>query len=121
MRRFKFGWYGDNDLGEYMIQQILKGEKTASVCPAYDPQDADLAVGEKMLLVDKHNKPRGTLLVTLIENVALKDVDDSLASQIGTSLQELLQALSFANGREMKPEEELRITYFQLTPEKPPR
>ncbi|MBI4347082.1 MAG: hypothetical protein HY553_09525 [Elusimicrobia bacterium] len=119
MRRFKFGWYGDNNLGEFLIGQILRGEKTASVCPAYDPQDADLVEGEKMLLTDKHNNPRGVLLVTRIENVALKDVDDALAGRIGTTLQELREALSFANGREMKLEEELRVTHFKLLPDKP--
>lgn len=118
MRRFKFGWYGDNDLGEYLIQQILTGRKTASVCPSYDPQDADLVVGEKMYLTDKRDNVRGVLLVTVIENRPLKDVDEALAASIGTTLDELRQALSFANGREMKLDEELRVTYFKLLEEK---
>lgn len=114
MRRFKFGWYGDNNLGEALIRKVLAREKTASVCPSYDPQDADLQAGEKMLLVDKHNKVRGTLLVTRVENRALKNVDEALAAAIGTPLAELLESLSFANGRELKLDEELRVTYFEL-------
>ncbi|MCX5789526.1 MAG: hypothetical protein NTX64_13635 [Elusimicrobia bacterium] len=120
MRRFKFGWYGDNNLGEQLIQQVLTAQKTASVCPSYDPQDADLQAGEKMLLVDKHNTVRGTLLVTLIENRALKDVDEPLAEAIGTTLPELLEQLSFANGRALKLDEELRITHFRLLAEQAP-
>ncbi|MBI4425480.1 MAG: ASCH domain-containing protein [Elusimicrobia bacterium] len=119
MRRFKFGWYGDNNLGEHLIQMILRGEKTASVCPAYDPQDADLVEGERMLLVDKHGNVRGQLLVTRIESRRLDDVDEALASQVGSTIEDLREALSFANGRAMKPEEELRVTHFQLLAEKP--
>ena len=118
MRRFKFGWYGDNNLGEKLIEQILDGRKSATVCPSYDPQDADLQPGEMMLLVDKHNSVRGTLLVTRIENRALRDVDEALAARIGTSLPALIESLSFANGRAMKLEEELRVTHFKLVPEK---
>lgn len=120
MRRFKFGWYGDNELGEYFIQQILRGEKTASVCPAYDPQDADLVVGEKMLLTDKRNQVRGMLLVTLIETRALGSIDEAVAKCIGANLDDLRQALAFANGRELKLDEELRITHFRLLPDGPP-
>ena len=114
MRRFKFGWYGDNNLGERLISMVLEGTKTASVCPAYDPQDADIVAGEKMLLVDKHNRVRGTLLVTQIEHRLLRDVDEALATAIGTSLPDLIESLSFANGRELKVEEDLRVTHFKL-------
>ena len=44
MKRFRFGWYGDGGLGEKMIQAIMAGRKTATACPAYDPEDADLKV-----------------------------------------------------------------------------
>ena len=41
-----------------MIQAILAGRKTATACPAYDPEDADLKTGDELQLVDKHGNVR---------------------------------------------------------------
>jgi len=120
MRHFKFGWYGDNDLGEHLIGLILAGDKTATVCPSYDPQDADVEAGEKMLLVDKHDNPRGLLRVVSVETRLLSEVDAALARRVGTTFEDLMGRLSFANGREVKPSEEIRVTLFELLSDKPP-
>jgi uncharacterized protein YhfF len=53
VKRFRFGWYGDGGLGEKLIQAIMAGRKTATACPAYDPEDADLKAGDVLLLVSK--------------------------------------------------------------------
>ena len=111
---FKFGWFGDGGLGERLIQAILAGRKTATSCPSYDPEDADLKVGDTLRLTDKHGQPRGTLVVTEIELRSFGKFDEPLAAREGTSLAELVDSTKFANGREMRPDEEMRIIYFQV-------
>jgi uncharacterized protein YhfF len=113
-KRFKFGWFGDGGLGERLIQAILEGHKTATSCPAYDPEDADLQVGDKLELVDKHGRARGTLVVMRVELRIFGSYDDALAAAEGTTLQELLESTRFANGRELRPDEEMRVVYFKL-------
>lgn len=111
---FKCGWFGDGGLGERLIQSILTGHKSATVCPAYDPDDAELQVGDTLRLTDKFGLPRGTLIVTRAEVRAFKDFDDDLARRAGTTLHELKSNLQFANSRNIKPEEEMRIIHFEI-------
>ena len=113
-KRFKFGWYGDGGLGEKLIQAILAGRKTATSCPAYDPEDADLKVGDKLSLIDKHGKVRAMLVVTATEIRSYGSFDEVLARKEGTTLEELRRSVVFANGRELGPEEDMRVTYFEL-------
>jgi uncharacterized protein YhfF len=113
-KRFKFGWFGDGGLGERLIQAILSGRKTATSCPAYDPEDAELLVGDKLDLVDKHGRSRGTLVVTRVELRPFGGFDEALAAAEGTTLHELLEATRFANGRQLRPDEEMRVIHFQL-------
>ena len=59
----QFGWEGDDGAGERLIQQILRGEKTATACPKifYEPKDRDAldtSVGRILTVVDKHDRPR---------------------------------------------------------------
>ncbi|GIN88731.1 hypothetical protein J6TS2_51170 [Heyndrickxia sporothermodurans] len=66
-----FGWEGDNGIGEMLIQQILKGEKTATCAPKKEYSEEELQktyepVGEIVTVYDKHDKPRC--------NVRLKEV-----------------------------------------------
>lgn len=114
MRIFKFGWFGDDNIGERLIQAILSGKKTATSCPAYDPEDADVQVGDALQLTDKYGKARGTLIVTGVEIRNFGDFDEALAAHEGTELKELQDSLHFANGREIRPDEEMRIVYFKL-------
>lgn len=114
VKRFKFGWYGDGGLGERMIQAILEGRKTATCCPAYDPDDADLKAGDKLDLVDKHGRSRGLLVVTRVELRPLSTFDEAFAQKEGTTLDALRTGLAFANGRELRSDEEMRVTHFQL-------
>ncbi|MBI3550635.1 MAG: ASCH domain-containing protein [Elusimicrobia bacterium] len=120
MRKFKFGWYGDQGLGEQLIQAILQGKKTACVCPAYDPTDADVAEGEELLLVDKNNAGRGVVRIQRIELRPFGTLDEGVAARDGMTLEELKKKLSFANSREFRADEEMRITYFELVASKPP-
>ncbi|MFH1723512.1 MAG: ASCH domain-containing protein [Elusimicrobiota bacterium] len=112
MRAYRFGWYGDNDLGELLIQRILAGRKTATTCPAYDPEEA--AVGETLRLVDKTGKTRGMIRITGSEVRRLGDFDEGTATRLGMTLEEIRANAAVANSREVRSDEEMRITYFEL-------
>ncbi len=113
MKPFKFGWYGDGGLGEELILAILAVKKTATAAPVYDPEEEGLVVGDTLQLRDKHGKARGTLLVTGVEIRTFEKFDDELARREGSSLAELKERLSFANGRQIRSSEEMRIIYFE--------
>jgi uncharacterized protein YhfF len=114
VKRFRFGWYGDGGLGERMIQTILAGRKTATSCPAYDPDDADLKAGDELQLTDKHGSARGTLVVTLVEVRPFGSFDEPLAEKEGVTLAELREKTCFANGRTIRADEEMRVVHFRL-------
>jgi uncharacterized protein YhfF len=118
VKRFRFGWYGDGGLGERMIQTILAGRKTATSCPAYDPEDADLKAEDELQLLDKHGNERGRLVVTLVEVRKFGTFDESLAEKEGVSLPELREKMNFANGRSIRDDEEMRVVHFRLRPAK---
>lgn len=113
-KKFKFGWYGDGGLGERLIQSILAGRKTATCSPIYDPEDAELKAGDRLELTDKHGKVRGTLVVTRIETRPYKSFDEALAYCEGGTLAELKERIRFANGRDIRPDEEMRIVHFMV-------
>jgi uncharacterized protein YhfF len=61
-----FGWARDNGIGERLIQQILKGEKTATCAPkdAYCEEELKETyepVGQIVTVYDKENNPRGNV------------------------------------------------------------
>ena len=114
VKRFKMGWFGDGGFGESLIEAVLTGRKTATICPVYDPEDAELNVGDVLEMTDKHNKARGTLIVTGTEIRPYGRCDESLARCIGTTLQEFWESIKFANGRQIRPEEEMRVVYFKI-------
>jgi len=114
VKRFRFGWYGDGGLGENMIQAILAGRKTATACPAYDPEDADLKVGDELQLVDKHGNVRAQLVVTIVELRSFGSFNDDLAQREGVTLAELKEKMNFANGRQIKDAEEMRVVHFRV-------
>ena len=114
MKRFRFGWYGDGGLGERMIQTILAGRKTATSCPDYDPEDADLKADDELQLLDKHGTVRGHLIVTEVEIRPFGSFDGALAEKEGVSLPELKEKMNFANGRLIREDEEMRVVHFRL-------
>lgn len=112
---FKCGWFGDGGLGEKLISAILSGRKSATACPVYDPEDAALKTGDKLRLTDKHGRSRGLLRVTAVEVRLLSAFDEALALRAGSaSMAELREKLAFANGRELRPDEEMRIVHFEV-------
>ena len=113
-KKFKFGWFGDAGLGERMIQKILEGRKSATCSPAYDPEDADLVAGDRLELRDKHNKLRGVLVVKAVESRTYGTFDEALAAREGSTLAELREHIKFANGRELRPDEDMRVVYFEV-------
>lgn len=120
MRKFRFGWYGDNGLGEDLIQRILLGVKTACTAPAYDPVDADLKAGEEVLLTDKAGNARGLLRITAVEVRPFGSLDEEVARREGLTLAELKDKLNYANSREFAPDEEMRVTTFELVSQRAP-
>jgi uncharacterized protein YhfF len=114
VKRFRFGWYGDGGLGERMIQTILSGRKTATACPAYDPEDADLKAGDQLELVDKHGTVRGHLVVVAVDLRPFSSFDEALAHREGVTLAELKEKLNFANGRQIRADEEMRVVHFRV-------
>lgn len=58
-----FGWENDNGLGEMLIQQILRGGKTATCAPENEYSKEEIKdtyepVGEIVTVYDKEDKPR---------------------------------------------------------------
>lgn len=97
-----------------MIAAILSGRKTATACPAYDPEDSELKAGDELQLVDKHATERARLVVTLVEVRAFKTFDDALAREEGVTLAELKEKMNFANGRSIREDEEMRVVHFRV-------
>jgi uncharacterized protein YhfF len=114
VKRFRFGWYGDGGLGERMIQTILAGRKTATSCPDYDPENADLKADDELQLLDKHGTVRGHMIVTHVEVRAFGLFDEALAEKEGVSLFDLKEKLNFAHGRPIRDDEEMRVVHFRL-------
>jgi uncharacterized protein YhfF len=113
-KRFRFGWYGDGGMGEKMISSVLAGHKTATACPAYDPEDAELKAGEDLELVDKHGTLRAQLVVTSVELRAFSAVDQALARCVGVTLPEFKEKMDFANGRKVRDDEQIRVVHFRV-------
>ncbi len=111
---FQYGWYGDGGLGEAMIQMILAGRKTATVSPAYDSKSADRVPGDELPLLDKHGNVRGKVVVTSVELAAYGSLDDAIAQKAGLTLADLKAKLCFANGRQLRDAEEMRVVQFRL-------
>jgi len=68
-RKSIFGWKGDRGLGERLIRQILRGEKTATACPKALCSPAEIeqlreSVGHRLTVIDKAGLPRGAILQT---------------------------------------------------------
>ena len=112
--KFKFGWYGDGGHGERVIEQILAGKKTATACLAYEAEDSDVSVGDKLELVDKRGKVYGIVLITRVDIVPYGAFDEFIANACGHTLEELKELVKFANGREPGADEEMRVTHFKL-------
>lgn len=58
-----FGWEDDNDLGEQLIQQIIRGEKTATCAPKMTYSEQELkevyeAAKQVVKVYDKYDQPR---------------------------------------------------------------
>lgn len=117
VKPFKLGWMGDGGMGERLIGAILSGCKTATSCPLADPEDAVFDVGDRLQLIDKHDKSRGVLLVTRVELRPFGKFDDDIAKALGLPLAELRHAAHFANGRELPAEEMMRVVHFEILPE----
>ena len=117
-KRFRFGWYGDGGMGEKMISAVLAGRKTATACPAYDPEDAELKIGDELQLIDKHSLLRAELVVTAVELRAFAGCDQALAACVGVTLPEFKEKMNFASGRKVRDDEQMRVVHFRVVKDK---
>ena len=112
VREMRFGWYGDEGLGEALIQRILLGRKSATSSPTYDAQEAD--EGDSVKVIDKTGKHRCTIKITRVVIIPWGDIDEAVAKALGLTLEEAKRAANFANSRELTGDETVRISYFEL-------
>lgn len=112
VREMRFGWFGDEGLGEALIARILSGHKTATSSPSYDPQEAD--EGDLVRVVDKNGKARCTVRITKIDTIPWGDIDEGIARALGLTLDECRRAADFANSRKLQGSELVRVSYFEL-------
>ncbi len=116
VREMRFGWYGDEGLGEVLILRILMGAKTATSSPSYDAQEAD--EGDTVKVIDKTGKERCTIKITRVVTIPWGDIDEGVAKALGMTLEEAKRAAHFANSRELSGVETVRISYFELLTKK---
>jgi len=73
-----------------------------------------LKAEDELQLLDKHGTVRGQLIVTLVEVRPFGSFDEALAEKEGISLAELKDKMNFANGRQIREDEEMRVVHFRL-------
>ncbi|OIO07751.1 MAG: hypothetical protein AUJ52_09635 [Elusimicrobia bacterium CG1_02_63_36] len=112
VREMRFGWFGDEGLGEALIARILSGHKSATSSPSYDPQEAD--EGDLVRVVDKNGRGRCTVRITRIVTIPWGDIDEAVARALGLTLDECRRAADFANSRKLQGSELVRVSYFEL-------
>ena len=79
----RFGWEGDDGLGDRLIDRILRGEKTATCCPLSLYGDDEVArirgsVGRVVTVTDKHGEARCRILVVDVYEVPFGEPDARL-------------------------------------------
>jgi uncharacterized protein YhfF len=92
MRRYpltsQFGWEGDEGLGDALIEQIRRGQKTATCCPValYTPAElaaAKASAGQPATVLDKRGTPRCNIRVREVFETPYGDPDPRLISGEG--------------------------------------
>lgn len=114
-RKMKFGWFGDGGHGERMIELIVSGKKTATASLAYEIEDSDLKAGDRLELVDKKGRVHGSVVIVDIQLRKVSTLDEMIAKHCGhENLAAMLEAARFANARELRPDEDMRVTFFRF-------
>src|SRR5688572_3212994 len=101
LRPYPVGWYGDNGFGESMIQKIVSGRKTATLGPAYDPDER--RIGECVELVDKAGRARAVIRIVAVELLSWRDLSEAHAARLGLTLEEIREQLPRYVAREIRP------------------
>lgn len=84
----QFGWEGDEGLGEVLITQIMKGEKTATAGPKCLYSEEELiklheSIGQKVTVIDKDQNTRCNILIKDIFETTFGDPDLRLVAGEG--------------------------------------
>lgn len=82
-RKIKFGWDGDDGIGEKLIRQTLEGMKTATCdmkcfCTEQEVNDIHATPGWMETVVDKEGNPRCNVRVTCVYETTFGNPDPRL-------------------------------------------
>ncbi|WP_373323219.1 ASCH domain-containing protein [Alkalihalobacterium chitinilyticum] len=119
-----FGWENDNGIGETLIQQILKGEKTATCAPKEEYSQKELdetyePVGKLVTVCDKDGHARCNVRLREVFETTFGDPDLRLIQGEGygenvETFQETHKAAWQNIGIELKEETVLVVELFEL-------
>jgi uncharacterized protein YhfF len=84
----QFGWQEDNGIGDRLIGQIIRGEKTATASPKslYTPKELSeiyASVGKPATVIDKNKKPRCNILIQEVFDTNFGSPDPRLVAGEG--------------------------------------
>ncbi|MBU9711347.1 hypothetical protein [Evansella tamaricis] len=81
--KMEFGWEDHNGIGEKLIQQIIKGEKTATCALKEEYSEQELkeiyeSVGKTATVVDKNGNPRCNVRLKVVVETTVGNPDPRL-------------------------------------------
>ncbi len=84
----QFGWESDDGIGERLIQQIIRSEKTATAGPkeiysVTELQDLYGSIGRPATVIDKHQKPRCNIKILDVFETKFGSLDPRLVKGKG--------------------------------------
>ncbi len=84
-RRLRFGYDGDDGLGDRLLAAVLRGEKTATTSLAVEYLSGDPLprVGERLTIEDHDRRGHGVVETTGVSIVPLDLVGDDVAREEG--------------------------------------
>ena len=129
----KFGWEADGGAGKRLIQQILRGVKTATACPkilytAEEVEELYSNVGKLITVVDKNDRPRCTIRQLAVFETTYGSPDPRLiigevcvdADEFRQGHEHVWDDLFEKAGSSLKDETVLLVELFELIKANPP-
>ena len=131
----RFGYDGDDGLGDRLVESVLRGDKTAtsSLAVEYLSGEPLPRVGQRLSLLDSHGTVRGTVQTTNVTITPLNLVRDDVARAEGEGFRtvdewhrahvsfwadvaELIRAEAGDPGWQLREAEPVVIHWFRLVP-----
>lgn len=127
----QFGWENDNGIGEQLILQIMRGEKTATAGPkalysAFELEDLYRSVGKPSTVIDKLQNPRCNIRILEVFETKFGSPDSKLvhgegygsdANAFKESHREAWRDLVENGELQLNDETVLVVEMFELLPE----